>query len=152
MHLIVRARDLYAKEPLEIDLEATVYALNATTIELGLSLFDWAPFRWAKAAVKMHTLLDLRGASPALIQISDRTAFRCLALHFATDIVDVHFREVPANMRLAARCQRNYRITGQQPIDVVRLITGHYWWQLSFHERWAGAHCGKPGARCHTKA
>ena len=71
MRLIVRARALYAKEPLGIDLDATVYALDATTIDLCLSLFDWAPFRSTKAAIKLHTLLDLRGAIPAFIHISD---------------------------------------------------------------------------------
>jgi transposase len=71
MRLIVRARQLYAKEPMGIELDATVYALDATTIDLCLSLFDWAPFRSTKAAVKMHTLLDLRGAIPAFIHISD---------------------------------------------------------------------------------
>ena len=71
MHLIVRARALYAKEPLGIDLDATVYALDATTIDLCLSLFDWAPFRSTKAAIKLHTLLDLRGAIPAFIHVSD---------------------------------------------------------------------------------
>ena len=71
MRLIARARELYAKEPLDINLDATVYALDATTIDLCLSLFDWAPFRSTKAAVKMHTLLDLRGSIPAFIHISD---------------------------------------------------------------------------------
>jgi Transposase DDE domain/Domain of unknown function (DUF4372) len=71
MRLIVRARALYAKEPLGIDLDATVYALDATTIDLCLSLFDWAPFRSTKAAIKLHTLLDLRGAIPAFIHVSD---------------------------------------------------------------------------------
>ena len=71
MRLIVRARDLYAKEPMGVALDTTVYALDATTIDLCLSLFDWAPFRSTKAAVKMHTLLDLRGAIPAFIHISD---------------------------------------------------------------------------------
>ena len=71
MRLILRARDLYAKEPTGLDLDATVYALDSTTIDLCLSLFDWAPFRSTKAAVKMHTLLDLRGAIPAFIHISD---------------------------------------------------------------------------------
>jgi transposase len=71
MRLIARARKLYAKEPLGIDLDATVYALDATTIDLCLSPFDWAPFRSTKAAIKMHTLLDLRGAIPAFIHISD---------------------------------------------------------------------------------
>jgi transposase len=71
MRLIIRARDLYATEPTGLELDATVYALDSTTIDLCLSLFDWAPFRSTKAAVKMHTLLDLRGAIPAFIHISD---------------------------------------------------------------------------------
>jgi Transposase DDE domain/Domain of unknown function (DUF4372) len=71
MRLILRARDLYAKEPTGLEFDATVYALDSTTIDLCLSLFDWAPFRSTKAAVKMHTLLDLRGAIPAFIHISD---------------------------------------------------------------------------------
>jgi hypothetical protein len=71
MRLIQRARSLYAKDALNIDLDATVYALDATTIDLCLGLFDWAPFRSTKAAVKLHTLLDLRGSIPAFIHISD---------------------------------------------------------------------------------
>ena len=71
MRLIVRARELYAKEPTGLELDATVYALDSTTIDLCLTLFDWAPFRSTKAAVKMHTLLDLRGAIPTFIHISD---------------------------------------------------------------------------------
>ena len=71
MRLIARARTLYANEPSAAGLDATVYALDATTIDLCLSLFDWAPFRQAKAAIKLHTLLDLRGAIPAFIHISD---------------------------------------------------------------------------------
>jgi len=70
MRLIARARALYAKEQLDIDLDATVYALDATTIDLCLSLFGWAPFRSTKAAIKLHTLLDLRGAIPSFIHIS----------------------------------------------------------------------------------
>ena len=69
--LIRRARKLYSDTDLGLDLTNTVYALDATTIDLCLSLFDWAPFRAAKAAVKMHTLLDLRGAIPAFIHLSD---------------------------------------------------------------------------------
>ena len=71
MRLIARARELYVKDPMSVDLDATVYALDSTTIDLCLSLFDWAPFRSTKAAVKMHTLLDLRGAIPAFIHVSD---------------------------------------------------------------------------------
>ncbi len=68
--LIVRARTLYAQSSV-LDLDASVYALDATTIDLCLSLFEWAPFRSTKAAIKLHTLLDLRGAIPAFIHISD---------------------------------------------------------------------------------
>ncbi len=68
--LIARARALYAHEPFGVDLEHVAYALDATTIDLCLSLFPWAPFRRAKAAVKLHTLLDLRGNIPTFIRVS----------------------------------------------------------------------------------
>lgn len=70
-HLIGIARPLYADESLAIDLDATVYAFDATTIDLCLSVYPWAPFRQHKAAVKLHTLLDLRGSIPTFIYISD---------------------------------------------------------------------------------
>ena len=69
--LISIARGLYAEEPFGVDLAQTVYALDATTIDLCLSVFPWAPFRSTKAAVKLHTLLDLRGSIPSFIFISD---------------------------------------------------------------------------------
>jgi hypothetical protein len=69
--LIMQARKLYAGEDLGLDLSNTVYALDSTTIDLCLSVFPWAPFRSTKAAVKMHTLLDLRGNIPSFIHISD---------------------------------------------------------------------------------
>jgi Transposase DDE domain/Domain of unknown function (DUF4372) len=69
--LITQARKLYATEDLGLDLSNTVYALDATTIDLCLALFPWAPFRTTKAAVKLHTLLDVRGAIPSFIHISD---------------------------------------------------------------------------------
>ena len=71
VRLISRARALYAQEPSVLGLDASVYALDSTTIDLCLSLFDWAPFRSTKAAIKLHTLLDLRGAIPAFIHISN---------------------------------------------------------------------------------
>ncbi|WP_347888342.1 IS4 family transposase [Nitrosomonas europaea] len=71
MLLIRRARKLYCNDSFGIDLDNTVYALDATTIDLCLSLFPWAPFRTTKAAVKLHTLLDLRGNIPAFVHISD---------------------------------------------------------------------------------
>ena len=70
-HLIGIARPLYANEPLAVELDATVYAFDATTIDLCLSVFPWAPFRRAKAAVRLHTLLDLRGSIPTFIHITD---------------------------------------------------------------------------------
>jgi len=69
--LIARARRLYANEPLAVELEQTVYALDSTTIDLCLSLFPWARFRSTKAAIKLHTLLDLRGPIPTMISISE---------------------------------------------------------------------------------
>jgi len=71
LRLIARARALYADERVLDDLDAAVYALDSTTIDLCLSLFDWAPFRSTKAAIKLHTLLDLRGAIPSFIHISN---------------------------------------------------------------------------------
>jgi hypothetical protein len=69
--LIAIARRLYAEEPLGVELKDTVYALDSTTIDLCLSVFPWAPFRSTKAAIKLHTLLDLRGPIPSFIFISD---------------------------------------------------------------------------------
>ena len=69
--LIQIARKLYVDEDIGADLDNTVYALDATTIDLCLSVFPWAHFRSTKAAVKLHTLLDLRGAIPTFIHISD---------------------------------------------------------------------------------
>jgi Domain of unknown function (DUF4372)/Transposase DDE domain len=69
--LIGIARRLYLQEPFGVDLQETVYALDATTIDLCLSVFPWAVFRSTKAAIKLHTLLDLRGNIPTFIHISD---------------------------------------------------------------------------------
>jgi hypothetical protein len=69
--LIRIARPLYAHDPIGVDLNQSLYALDSTTIDLCLALFPWAKFRRRKAAVKMHTLLDLRGNIPTFIRISD---------------------------------------------------------------------------------
>lgn len=69
--LIAQARELYLSEDLGLDLTNTVYALDSTTIDLCLSVFPWAHFRTTKAAVKMHTLLDLKGSIPSFIHVSD---------------------------------------------------------------------------------
>lgn len=70
-HLIRIARRLYVDEPFGVALKETVYALDSTTIDLCLTLFPWAPFRSTKAAIKLHTLIDLRGNIPSFIHISD---------------------------------------------------------------------------------
>jgi hypothetical protein len=70
-HLIGIARPLHATDPIGLELDHTLYALDSTTIDLCLSLFPWAKFRQHKAAVKMHTLLDLRGNIPTFIRITD---------------------------------------------------------------------------------
>jgi hypothetical protein len=69
--LIVQAKRVYVNEDLGFDLTNTVYALDSTTIDLCLAVFPWAHFRTTKAAVKMHTLLDLRGNIPSFIHVSD---------------------------------------------------------------------------------
>src|SRR6478736_6306648 len=69
--LIAIARRLYGAESFGVDLKDTVYALDASTIDLCLSVFPWAPFRSTKAAIKLHTLLDLRGNIPSFIHISN---------------------------------------------------------------------------------
>ena len=69
--LIGIARPLYARDPIGVDLDHSLYALDSTTIDLCLSLFPWAKFRRRKAAVKMHTLLDLHGNIPTFIRITD---------------------------------------------------------------------------------
>jgi hypothetical protein len=71
--LIGMARPLYAHDPIAVDLDQSLYALDSTTIDLCLSLFPWARFRQHKAAVKMHTLLDLHGNIPTFIRITDGT-------------------------------------------------------------------------------
>jgi hypothetical protein len=70
-HLIGLARPLYAKDSFGVELDAAVYAFDASTIDLCLSVFGWAPFRSTKAAIKLHTLLDLRGNIPSFIHITD---------------------------------------------------------------------------------
>jgi transposase len=69
--LIRTARSLYADEPFGVELDHTAYALDSTTIDLCLSLFPWAQFRNTKAAIKLHTLMDLRGNIPSFIWITD---------------------------------------------------------------------------------
>ena len=82
--MIRRARNLYADDDIGLDLDNTVYALDGTTIDLCLALFPWADFRSTKAAVKMQTLLDLRGPIPSFIHISNGKMGDALALDLIT--------------------------------------------------------------------
>ena len=101
--LIAIARPLYADEPFGVDLEESVYALDATTIDVCLSLCPWAPFQRSRGAVKMHTLLDLRGSIPTFIDIThgrsndvavlDRLAFEAGAF-YVMDRGYLHFQRL----------------------------------------------------------
>jgi len=82
--LIAQARELYADDSFGVELDNTVYALDSTTIDLCLSVFPWANFRKTKAAVKLHTLLDLRGNIPTFIHISDGKLHDVNAIDFLT--------------------------------------------------------------------
>ena len=96
--LIGIAHHLYAEEPFGVDLKETVYALDASTIDLCLSVFPWAPFRSTKAAVKLHTLLDLHGNIPTFLHISDGK------LH-DVNILDLLFPEPGASANAAGSHQ-----------------------------------------------
>ncbi len=120
--LIAQARRLYADEPLATELDETTYALDSTTIDLCLSMFPWATFRKTKAAVKMHTLLDLRGSIPSFIHISDGKLHDVNALDLlvpeagATYVMDrayVDFRRLhnldQAGAFFVTRAKKNFR-------------------------------------------
>jgi len=93
--LIAQARELYKSDSLGIELTETVYALDATTIDLCLSLFPWAPFRSTKAAIKLHTLLDLRGAIPSFIKLHDVHALDMLIIEAgAISVMDRGYLDV----------------------------------------------------------
>jgi hypothetical protein len=114
--LIMEARRLYVDEPLGIELEQTVYALDASTIDLCLSVFPWARFRTTKAGIKLHTLLDLRGSIPVFIWMTD-------AKYADVRILDVLIPE-PGSIYLFDRAyvdfQRLYQLTQARAIFVTR--------------------------------
>src|SRR5476649_481874 len=78
--LIRRARQLYADEPFAVELDQTVYAFDATVIDLCLTLFPWAHFRLSESAIKLHTLLDLRGSIPTFLALTSATVNEMLLL------------------------------------------------------------------------
>jgi hypothetical protein len=130
--LIRQARDLYAHEPFGVTLKETVYALDSTTIDLCLSVFPWARFRRRKAAVKLHTLLDLRGNIPCFIHVSqgklhDVNVLDTLPVEagafYVMDRGYLDFRRLhrlaSGNAFFVIRGKRNldFRRTRRQPVD-----------------------------------
>ncbi|MGH9782841.1 MAG: IS4 family transposase [Terriglobia bacterium] len=130
--LISIARRLYAEEPFGLELKETVYALDATLIRLCLSLFPWATYRATKAAVKLHTLLDLRGPIPAFIHISDGRLHELNILDqllpepgafYVMDRAFVHFEalhrfhQAGAFFVLRARSNLNFERRYSAPVD-----------------------------------
>ena len=115
-YLIGIARRLYKKEQLGVDIEQTVYALDATTIDLCLALFPWAHFRTAKAAVKLHTLIDLRGNIPTFIHISDGKLHDVNVL----DVLPIEPGSIYVMDRGYVDFERLYRITRSLAFFVTR--------------------------------
>jgi hypothetical protein len=114
--LIRRARRLYASQPLAVELEQTVYALDSTTIDLCLSLFPWAKFRRRKGAVKLHTLLDLRGSIPCFVHISHGKMHDVMAL----DLLPIEPGAFYVMDRGYVDFQRLYRFTQSSAFFVTR--------------------------------
>lgn len=130
--LIAEARSLYAGEDFGLDLQETVFALDSTVIDLCLSLFPWAPYKLSKAAVKVHTLLDLRGSIPAYLhvsgaRISDVSVLDHLPLQpgsiYVMDRGYIHFRRLWALTQGAtffvvrARANMQFRRRYSHPVD-----------------------------------
>jgi hypothetical protein len=115
-HLIGIARPLYAGDALGVDLDASLYALDSTTIDLCLALFPWAGFRSHKAAVKMHTLLDLHGNIPAFIHVSEGKMHDIHAL----DRIDIEPGAYYAMDRAYLDFERLYRSTLSSAFFVTR--------------------------------
>jgi uncharacterized protein DUF4372/DDE family transposase len=130
--LISQARRLYVGEPFGVDLDETVYAFDSTTINLCLSLFPWAHFRRTKGAIKLHTLLDLRGNIPAFIRITSGTVHDVTVLDEllpepgALYVLDrgyidfarlYHIHEAQAGFVIRARKNLRFRRRYSHPVD-----------------------------------
>lgn len=131
-HLIATARELYKEDSFSDDLDETVYALDSTTIDLCLSVFPWAAFRKTKAAIRLHTLLDLKGNIPTFIHISDGTLHDVNALDILTLDVGAYyvmdrgyldferlnkFNQIPAYFVTRAKSNTQYKRRYSHPID-----------------------------------
>ena len=148
--LITQARQLYINEPLGIELEQTVYALDASTIDLCLSMFPWARFRRTKAGIKLHTLLDLRGSIPVFIWVTD-------AKYADVRILDVLIPE-PGSIYLFDRAyvdfRRLYQLTEARAIFVTRAKRKLNWRRRYSHpvDRTTGLICDQTIVLTSTRA
>lgn len=128
--LIHEARTLYLDEPFGVDLKETVYAMDASTIDLCLSLFPWAKFRKRKSGIKLHTLLDLRGPIPAFISITDAKVHE-------VNILDQLILE-PGSIYILDRgyldFSRLYRITQESAFFVTRSKSNFKYHRLYSHD------------------
>lgn len=131
--LIRRARTLYASEPFALDLDQTVYALDATVIDLCLTLFPWAHFRLSESAIKLHTLLDLRGSIPTFLALTNATVNEMLILDTlpiepgAIYVLDrgytdfarlARFTAAGAFFVIRAKLGLDHYVTRSRPVDV----------------------------------
>ncbi|SHI16814.1 IS4 family transposase [Desulfofustis glycolicus] len=131
-HLIATARELYKEDSFSDDLDETVYALDSTTIDLCLSVFPWAPFRKTKAAIRLHTLLDLKGNIPTFIHISDGKFHDINALDILPLEVGAYyimdrgyldferlneFNQIPAYFVTRAKSNTQYKRRYSHPVD-----------------------------------
>lgn len=128
--LIAQARTLYANEPLDVEWEGNIYAIDSTTIDLCLSIFPWAKFRQAKAAVKLHTEINLRGNIPEFIHISDGKLNDVNALDLITPEPDAFY----LFDRAYTDFQRLYLFTKANAGFVSRLKKNILWKRRYSHE------------------
>jgi hypothetical protein len=128
--LIHEARRLYINDSLDLELDQTIYALDATTIDLCLSAFPWARFRTTKAGIKLHTLLDLRGSIPVFIWITD-------AKHADVRVLDALIPE-PGSIYVFDRAyvdfQRLYKLSNAHAIFVTRAKKNLKWRRVYSHD------------------
>ena len=118
--LIARARELCVGDPLKVDLEQTVYAFDSTTVDLCLTLFPWARFRRSKSAIKLHTLIDLRGNIPCFIHVSNGSMSDVKAL----DLLPVEAGAFYVMDRGYVDFARLYRFTRNMAFFVTRAKRG----------------------------
>jgi hypothetical protein len=137
--LIVTARKLYADDDFGVDLSNTTYALDTTTIDLSLSVFPWAHFRRTKAAVKLHTQIDLRGNIPSFIHISDGTMHEVNVL----DILPPEPGSFTVMDRGFLDFSRLYRFTQASAFFVIRAKRNMLWMRVysRFVDRTTGLRC-----------